>query len=262
MSEFKKIYIDIYHGIFNEEILVYEDFIHLYELDIITQESVDSIVEQVKSLIFEHYNDGLYIRSEEFEDICYLNIILLFGEEYEFLLPYLEGINTDIPKDAIPEKQKNKEHDTFLWVSYTDQDEIIKTQEKLSELDIGSEVYYVESNSFERGAGDFHKNFLIGLITGFGEELGKRTVSSVLDKFESYQRAAVNSIDTKKLVSYISEQTNINQRDLQIKGVESLEDDDLIEVTIINRYKEITVKCTTDLKRIDYEIKDKTQTMI
>lgn len=262
MPEFKTIYIDIYHGVFNEENLVYEDFIHLYELDIITQESVDRIVDQVKSFIFEHYNDGLYIRSEEFEDICYLNIILLFGEEYEFLLPYLESINTDIPKDVTPEKQRSRDHDTFLWISYTDQDEIIKIQEELSELEIGSEVYYVESNSFERGAGDFHKNFLVSLFTGFGEELGKRIMSSILDKFEPHQRVAVNSINTKKLISYISDQTNINQRDLQIKSIQDLEDEDIVEVIIINRYKEITVKCTADLKRIDFEIKDKTQTMI
>lgn len=242
--------------------MIVQEFNHLYDMSIVTTEELDEIVNQIKSLIFDYYNDGLYIRAEEFEDICYLNIILLFGEEYEFLLPYLNDLHIDSSINGEKADELMEPTEAFLSIDYADQSDIKKLQEILKGNGIATEVYYTETNAFERGAGDYHENFLLAILTGAGEKIGEEIISIISEKFRPFQRVGVNSINKEELIAYISQQTDINKRDLHMKNVKKIENEEMVEVLIVNRYKEIKVTCTMDLKTINYEIKNKTETMI
>lgn len=239
-------------------------------MNISTTKDIDAITNQLKVLIFEYYNDGLYIRTEEFDNICYLNIILLSGKEYEFLLPYLKSLNAAKTNEKLMTEETIDYSKVYLSIDYVEEKEIKKLQEDLNNLNIESKLYHVESNTYERGASDFYIKILLGLglvtakgfVTGASEELGKKLMSPILEKFRPYQNTGINSINNEELITYISQQTRINERDLHIKSVKNIEDENMVEVLIVNRYKEIVVKCTNDLKTINYEIKNKTQTMI
>ena len=68
-------------------------------------------------------------------------------------------------------------------------------------------------------------------------------------------------LNTGKILDFVSEETGINRQDLHISSVEDI-DEDKTEIIITNRYKSIKVIFGKSSNNINFEVINKTQTMI
>lgn len=258
MPDKKSVYIDIYHSLFDDDGLTTKDLAHLYKMNITTDIDIGKIVNQVKLLIFKQYGDGLYIKAEEFEDFCYLNIVIMFGKEYNFIAEYLESIN--MSQEMNLNTLVNPKF--FLSVDYFfSQQETAELQEILHDFGIDTKVYFIERKAFERGAGDYHENVVLSLITGSAQAIGSRVTNYLIDKFSDHQNARINSVNTDTILGHISKETGINKQDLHLTKTKNISDEK-IEIIITNRYKNIKVLYDKNSNSISYEVSHKTQTMI
>lgn len=255
----KKLYIDIYHLNFEDDSLTTKTLDRLHKMEITTNINVGDIVSQLKHLIFKHYNDGLYIRAEEFEDFCYLNIILMFGKEHDFLVHYLESINDT---NAIkPSKVLTTEQHFISIDHFFNQQEIEELQKELGNSGISTEIYFIERSAFERGAGDYHEDVILALITGSVKVIGSRVTNYFMDKYIEPYNPRITTLNTEKILNYISKETGINKHDLHITKLENISEE-IIKIRVINRYKTTEVKYNKKSKSIDYVVENKTDTMI
>ncbi|WYU51915.1 hypothetical protein MHH67_21520 [Bacillus sp. FSL K6-0047] len=255
----KKVYIDFYHSIFEDDGLTTKELVHLNSMDINTDVDIGSVVEQLRLLIFKQYGDGLYIQAEEYGNLCYLNIIIMFGEDYNLLAEYLDSIHRPgeikFNKTAIP-NQGN-----FLSIDYfSNQEETKDLRRLLRNWNIESKVYFIERKAFERGAGDYHENVILSFLAGSAEAIGNRVTNILMDKFGGYNPRVTN-FNTDNVLSYISEETGINKQDLHLTKIENISKNK-IAINVANRYKCIKVLYDKNTKSINYEVMDKTQTMI
>src|SRR5699024_7991960 len=146
----KKVYIDIYHPIEDNDGFPTKDVTHLKALDIQTNINIDEVINKLTELILESYGDGLFIEAEEFEEFCYINVYLMFGTEHKFIIDYLSSIN--IQEIEHTSQTKNSES-IFLSVDYlfdeNDRNTLIK---ELNDLGIDAKIYLINRKRFERGA--------------------------------------------------------------------------------------------------------------
>lgn len=259
MSSEKVLYIDIYHPTSEDEGLTFSNYDHLHKMDVKTSSDIGEIIVKLKQKIFKHYGDGLFIQAEEFKGFCYLNILVLFGSEYNFLVDYIESISEPY-NGPLPETESIG--DTVLSIDYIyNQEETVELQNELARFGVKSEVYFIKRKAFERGAGDYHENIILSLISGAVHAIGTKITEHLMKKFDIHQNPQVYDISSKKILSYISEETGISKQHLYITERRNMEKDK-IEFNITNRYKIIEVRYDKISQKIDYRIKDKTQTMI
>jgi len=259
MSSEKVIYIDIYHPISEGDGLTFNNFNHLHKMNVKTSTDIGEIVEQLKLEIFKHYGDGLFIQAEEFKDFCYLNILILFGSEYDFLVDYIKSISE--PFDG-PPPEAEATRDIALSVDYIySQKETTVLQNDLERFGVKSEVYFIKRKAFERGAGDYHENIILSLLSGAVHAVGTKITEHLIKKFDIHQNPQVYNISSEKILSYVSQETGIPKQHLSITERRNIENNK-IEFNVINRYKVINVKYDKNSREIDYSIKDKNQTMI
>lgn len=256
----KIVYVDIYYSLFEEDGMNIRELLHLDSIDIRTNVDIGEVISDLKQLIFKKYGDGLYIKAEEFEEICYLNIIIMFGKEYEFLVEYLDTIND--PNDKLVDHLSNEDHRYFVSVDYFfNQRETEELKKILDELGVESKVYFIERQAFERGAGDYHENVILSFLSGSVEAIGNRLTHILMDRLSRHQNPRIVKFNIDKVITYISEETGINKQDLHVSKIEHNQNS-ITEIEIINRYKKIKVQYDQNTKAISYEIDDKTQTMI
>lgn len=261
----KVLYIDLYHPVFLDDLITTTDVLHLHSMDICTDVAIDKIVEKIHFLIFERYGDGLYIQAEEYETICYLNVFVMFGEDISSIVNYINSINNPEKlylKDKASQSASSSNRNTFVSIDFfSDQQEIDEVKLYLDALGLENELYLTERKAFQRGAGDYHENIILSLITGSAQAIGNRLTNYLIDKCEHYQSPRISTINTDKIITYLSEQTGINKQDLHINRLNNISENE-IEVIIINRYKTFTAQFNRKTNTINYEEKSKTQTMI
>jgi len=267
----KKVYIDIYHPVADDEGFPTKDVIHLTAIDINTDIKIGKVVDKLTELTLEYYNDGLYIEAEEFEQTCYLNIFLMFGKEYKFLVEYLYSINIEQIKTA---SQIKNQKDLFLSVDYLfDENDTEDLVRELNDFGVEVKIHLINRKAFERGAGDYHELIMMSIqsgLVGAAGALGKRLMDKLIDKYDDYQSPRIHKVNTEKVLEFISNEVSINKRDLEIYSVKDLEkdykeegtDSDKVEIMITSRYKRVKVIYEKSTKFINYEVIDKTQTMI
>lgn len=267
----KKVYIDIYHPVADDEGFPTKDVIHLTAIDINTNIKIGKVVDKLTELTLEYYHDGLYIEAEEFEQSCYINIFIMFGKEYKFLVEYLYSI--DIEQIESASKIKNKE-DIFLSIDYLfDQKDTDVLVRELNDFGVEVKIHLINRKAFERGAGDYHELIMMSIqsgLIGAAGALGKRLIDKLIDKYDDYQSPRIHKVNTKEILEFISNEVSINKRDLEIYSVKDLEKDykeegknsDKVEIIITSRYKRVKVIYEISTKNINYEVIDKTQTMI
>lgn len=247
------------HYIFEDDGVTTKELVHLNSMDINTDIDIGNVVERLRFLIFKQHGDGLYIQAEEFGNLCYLNIIIMFGEDYNLLAEYLDSIHRSeevkVDKTTIPNQEN------FLSVDYFfNQEETKDLRRFFKNSGIESNVYFIERKAFERGAGDYHENVILSFLAGSAEAIGNRVTNLLMDKFSSNNPRLTN-FNTDNILSYISEETGINKQDLHLTKIENISESQ-IEINITNRYKSIKVLYNKADKSINYEVMDKTQTMI
>lgn len=156
----REIHIDIYHSISDEYGLTYIENKLLYSSTIKSDIKMDDLVRKIRELIFEYYGDGLYITAEDFDDVGYININLLFGEDYFFLTEYFDSINNN--EQILLAESKSIESNVFINVeNIFDDSDYEKLKKIFKEYGVEAEVYSKQISTFERGAGDFHIDLLI-----------------------------------------------------------------------------------------------------
>ncbi|MFS0820407.1 hypothetical protein [Bacillus sp. 1P02SD] len=255
----KKVYIDFYHSLYEDDGLTTKELVHLNSMDINTDIDIGNVVEQLKLLIFKQYGDGLFIQAEEFENLCYINIIIMFGEDHNLLAEYLGTIHRS--EEVKVNKITAPSQGNFLSVDYFfNQEETKDLRRLLNNLGIESKVYFIERKAFERGAGDYHENVILSFLAGSAEAIGNRVTNLLMDKFGNHNPRLTN-FNTDNILSHISEETGINKQDLHLTKIENISNG-RTEINITNRYKSIKVIYDKDAKSINYEVMDKTQTMI
>lgn len=252
----KNVYVDFYHSLFENDGVSIDELVHLNSMDIITETDIGNVVEQLKQLIFKPYGDGLYIQAEEFKDLCYLNVIIMFGEDYSSLAEYLDSINSTAKVEV-----NKDDHSNFLSVDYFfSQEETKDLRELLEKSGIESEVYFIERKAFDRGAGDYHENVILSFLKGSAAAMGSRITNHLMGKFGEYN-PRLTSFNTEHILSHISKETGINKQDLRVTKIEDIPDNK-IEIQITNRYKKIKVVYDKPTRLINYEVLAKTRTMI
>lgn len=267
----KKVYIDIYHPVADEEGFPTKNIIHLTAMDINTNIYIGKVVDKLTELILEYYGDGLYIEAEEFEQTCYINVFIMFGKEYKFLVEYIDSINIEQAKTA--QKVKSQE-DTFLSVDYLfDEKDIENLVKELNDLGIEVKIHLINRKAFERGAGDYHELSMMSIqsgLVGVTGALGKRLMNKLMDMYDDHQSPRINKVNNEKILEFISNEVGINKGDLNIYSVKDIEEADKdegkeadkIEIIITSRYKSIKVIYEKNSKNINYEVRNKTQAMI
>lgn len=70
------------------------------------------------------------------------------------------------------------------------------------------------------------------------------------------------NVNTEKILKFISNEVGINKVGLNIYSVKDIEKSGKIEIIITSRYKSIKVIYEKNSKNINYEVRNKTQTMI
>lgn len=267
----KKVYIDIYHPLEDNKGFPTKNVIHLKAIDIQTDINIDEVVSKLTELILEYYGDGLRVEAEEFEEFCYINVFLMFGKEYKFLVDYLYSINL---KESENTSQIKNIENIFLSIDYffdeNDRNTLIK---ELNDLVIEAEFYLINRKRFERGAGDYHELIMLAIkssISGAGTALGKILMDKLVDIYDDYQNPRIHKVNTEKVLEFISREVDINKADLKIYSVKNLKEPfnekgkkaEKMEILITSRYKNIQVICEKNSKITSYEVENKTQTMI
>lgn len=258
----KLLFIDIYQPVLGEDNVAYVDVIHLEELNIVTAENINSLVNKLKELLG---GDGFYFRIEEFETRCYINIFTFFEQDTSILLDYFASINTEndlAEYESINFNESNEE--VLLSVDglfdQRDLDELLSYFEK---EDIGVKVSLRERSAFERGAGDYHENIVIAFVTGLGQAVGEKILSVISKRYNELHSPRINKVKSKDIIQYISEETGINIHDLNVASTKKLqEDNNITHIELTSRYKNISVFYNETTNNINYEVFSKSQTMI
>lgn len=268
MNDSKMIYIDLYRPIFIHAGLSIKEVKHLKKIDIYTDISIQEIVFTLRQLIFDKYGDGLYIKAEEFDSFCYLNVQIYFGEDISTLIDYLHSISKGIP-EVIEEQtyylNEVDEEVSFLSIEWADPEEIKDYESTIDSSEFESNRYLVGQSAFERGAGDYHQFFIfiIGAIaTGALNEFGKHSFKKIINLSENKERASIVEFNPKIVIDYVTSVSDVNQRDLRITKVSPVNEKE-IQINVSSRYKNFNLKYNNTSKSIiSYEEIDKTQTMI
>lgn len=268
MNESKMIYIDLYRPIFIHAGLSIKEVKHLKKIDIYTDISIQEIVFTLRQLIFDKYGDGLYIKAEEFDSFCYLNVHIYFGEDISTIIDYLHSISKDVPEvieDQRYELDEVDEEVSFLSIEWADPEEIKDYELSIDSRKSESKRYLVGQSAFERGAGDYHHFFIfiIGAIaTGALNEIGKRSYEKIINLIENEERASIVEFNPKIVIDYVVSISGVNRRNLRITKISPINKKE-VQINVSSRYKNFHLKYNKASKSItSYQELDKTQTMI
>jgi len=201
----REIHIDIYHSISDKYGLTYIENKLLYSSTINSDINMDDLVRKIIKLIFDYYGDGLYIIAEDFDDVGYINIYLLFGEDYFFLTEYFDSINNNgqIP----PVESKSIKSNGFIHIeNIFDDSDYEKLERIFKEYGVEAELYSKQISAFEKGAGDFHIDLLIlalepirdSLVAKLKKVFGKSSIQIVefdVLSYRSYVATLVNEAE-------------------------------------------------------------------
>ena len=258
----KILFVDIYQPILGEDHVSYIDAIHLEELDIVTEENINCLVNKLKELLG---GDGFYFRIEEFQTRCYINIFTFFEQDTKNLLNYLASINIE---DDLAEYEsldlKEREEEILFSVNWLfDQQDLNELLSFFEKENIEIEVTLRERSAFERGAGDYHENIVIAFVSGLGQAVGEKITSILFKRYDEMHSPRFNEVKSKEVIQYISEETGINIHDLNVASIRDLQEDNSItEIKLTSRYKNISVFYNKITKDMNYEVFAKSQTMI
>lgn len=268
MNKFKNIYIDLYRPIFTNTGLLIKEVKHLKQMNVYTEVSTQKIVFTLRQLIFDKYGDGLYIKAEEFDSFCYLNVHIYFGEDISTIIDYLQSISKDVPEvieDQRYELDEIDEEVSFLSIEWADPEEIKDYELSIDSSKSESKRYLVGQSAFERGAGDYHQFFIfiIGAIaTGALNEIGRRSYEKIINLIENEERASIVEFNPKIVIDYVVSISGVNRRNLRITKTSPINEKEA-QIIVSSRYKNFHLNYNKASKSItSYQELDKSQTMI
>ncbi|WP_214835080.1 hypothetical protein [Exiguobacterium sp. E4787] len=251
----KQIYIDFYKPIWDEVQMHYNEVQHMKDLEVITDIDLDTILESLKKYLG---GDGFYITIEEFDSICFINVVTYFHQDIKELEEYV----TTLSKDTLITKENEIEHAIYLSVdSISDQEDIDRLVTLLKEEGIEIEFELRRKSAFERGAGDFHEDLILSVLSAITGKLTEAVFDKVQNKFSARRNLRLHTIDIERLKEYVTHKTSINVNDLKVRSIKTLEAG-LTEVILTSRYKDVVVTADQSYKHIDFNVVQKTQTLI
>lgn len=260
MSE-AQIFIDIYKPVWDDETqLFYSDVDHLEKIDLITEIDLNSIVENLKKHLG---GDGFSIEVEEFKTQTYINILIYFNQDTQGLIKYLKTIESANVKSNFDGGLIEDKDEILLSVDgLFNQEDIDELLLLLKSEGIEAEIKLRKRSAFERGAGDYHEDIILALISGAGKAIADKVMDIVLARKER-RDTRFNTINSKKIKEYISEETGININDLGVSYIGTVDENPkLTEIKLTSRYKHITAYYNKETRGLNYEVIHKTQTMI
>lgn len=261
----KKLYIDIYHTLMDTDGINPKKHEHLASKEVTSDLKMDDIVISIRNKILNYYNDGLYIEGEEFEDVAYLNIFLLFGNEYQFLIDYLETINHK--KEIGTELINDMDNEYYLLIENVFEDEDYQEfQCLLRSYKIDGNIKSKKVRSFEKGAGDFEIQIMLALaisapVLDYYTKKALIKIEERLGKKYRVEFLNVNPMNYKAEASKLAEEPERFLNFQTAKSVGKLENK--LEIIFVTRNKRIIL--TIDKSNgniINSEVHDKSQTGI
>lgn len=266
MENAKLLYVDIYRPIFDEDGVTTIDIKHLKKMDVYTDVSVQDVVFKLRQLIFQKYGDGLYIKAEEFDTICYLNVHVFFGEDISQLIEYLDSISSEkVATEESDYLMEANEEVTLFSIDYIDSEEIEEFKLLSESLGLNPKIYLEGQSAFERGAGDYHQIviFVLNALTGGAlNKTGSHVMSKLFSRYAEYQNASIKKFNPKVAIEYVSMVSGVNQQNLRLTKISPLNENEQ-EIVVTNRYKDFVLHYDSESKTFNYfEEKDKSHTMI
>lgn len=145
--------------------------------------------------------------------------------------------------------------------SISDQEDIDRLVTLLKEEGIEIEFELRRKSAFERGAGDFHEDLILSVLSAITGKLTEAVFDKVQNKFSARRNLRLHTIDIERLKEYVTHKTSINVNDLKVRSIKTLEAG-LTEVILTSRYKDVVVTADQSYKHIDFNVVQKTQTLI
>lgn len=260
----KHVFIDIYKPVWDDETqLFYSNVDHLEKLDLITETDLDSIVENLKNYLG---GDGFSILVEEFKTQTYINVLIYFNQDTQEVIKYLKTIESENVKNELNggliEGKDDKDEILLSVDGLFNQEDIDELLSLLRSEGIEVEIKLRKRSAFERGAGDYHEDVVLALISGAGKAIADKVMDIVLARKER-RDTRFNTVNSKKIKEYLSEETGININDLGVTYIGTVDGNpNMTEIKLTSRYKNIIAYYNKETLELNYEVIHKTQTMI
>lgn len=251
----KQIYIDFYKPIWDEVQMHYKEVQHIKGLEVVTDIDFNTILENLKKYLG---GDGFYITIEEFDTVCFINVVTYFHQDIKELEEYIATLS----KGTLITKEDKIARAIYLSVdSVSGQEDIDRLVKLLNEEEIEIEFELRRKSSFERGAGDFHEDLIFSVFSAVTGKLTEAVIDKVQNKFSARRNLRLHTIDIERLKEYVAHKTSINVNDLKVRSIKTLEDG-LTEVILTSRYKDVVVTVDKSYKKVAFDVVQKTQTLI